>query len=88
MTDSRGQDVVTLACRLFDGEVIEIRPRGPLAHGAWPRGLARGPRQVRAVTFCLDCGSATWAAYGDVPLCRPCAMLRWAREQRDRFGAP
>jgi hypothetical protein len=88
MTHSRGQDVVTMARRLFDGEVIEIRPRGPLARGAWPNQLALGPRHGRAFTFCADCGAGTWAQYGDVPLCRPCTMLRWAREQRDRFGAP
>jgi hypothetical protein len=75
-------------CRLFDGEVGEVHPRRALAHDEWPNRLEFGPRHMRALTSCADCGAGTWAQHGDVPLCRPCTMLRWAHEQRDRFGAP
>jgi hypothetical protein len=80
----RDQALVAAACRLFNGEVVAVRPRGALACGEWPKLVDLGPPRAQALTPCMDCHAGTWVLYDTAPLCRPCAMARWAAWQRDR----
>ena len=85
MSDELSAEALVAAVReTFDGEVVEVRPRGNV--GRWPEALARGPRQVRAYADCADCETrGTWIRFGPVPLCPPCAWARWRSEQLEHW---
>ncbi len=67
-------DVVADTCRIFDGEVVEVRP-GPIA-GLFPESIG-GRRTVGTFTACAVCGAGTWARLDGIALCLTCAWLRW-----------
>jgi hypothetical protein len=86
MKAPRDQGIVAAACRLFNGEVVEVRSRGALASG-WPEALDLGPRHPGALNTCAKCAAGTWAYFGATPFCRACALARWATEHRERYRA-
>jgi hypothetical protein len=84
--------LLMVACREFDGEIWEVRPRckpaadqvdaQPLRRSTyahpWPDALpALGPRTIGAYGSCADCGkNHSWAGYGGRVLCLGCALGR------------
>ena len=74
-------DAVVAVVHRFDGELVDIRPRGV---GAFPETLNDQPRALGPFTACADCGAGTWVRFG-AALCRPCAWARWRTWQIEEW---
>jgi hypothetical protein len=83
--------LLMVACREFDGEIWEVRPRrepaadrldaqlprrSTYAH-PWPDALPDlGIRRPGPFAPCSTCGTGTFATFGDTALCGDCARAR------------